>query len=276
MTQGEIQVELESKWIHRIYFQKNVIQLKASNLKIMNRKYLKEDYECKDSQRIDKRTERNKSLKWYYKGFLCIVYAGSVRDEWFNNGFAQFLDLDDDDCDDINKYLNKRMYLRSVTRQEMQGQIDSLKLQIEQARQNHERAIKQMRSDHQKEIAVLQDEIRRTQEIVSNVQFQQYFKMKSDNSKLLQENALLRDMLRACQITNSTKEMEVSRLRQKLRRIEGQSLEVRKEPSNQSRQNEYSVLRKHSNYRHPTQPSLNESNTESSPKLLPIKFKVNQ
>ncbi|CAD8110229.1 unnamed protein product [Paramecium primaurelia] len=168
------------------------------------------------------------------------------------------------------------MYLRSVTRQEMQGQIDSLKLQIEQARQNHERTIKQIRSDHQKEITVLQDEIKKTQEIVANVQFQQYFKMKNDNQKLLQENALLRDMLRACQITNSTKEMEVSRLRQKLRRIEGQSLEVRKEPSNQSRQNDYSVLRKYSNYRHPTQPSLNESNTEPSPKLLPIKFKVNQ
>ncbi|CAD8124610.1 unnamed protein product [Paramecium sonneborni] len=169
------------------------------------------------------------------------------------------------------------MYLRSVTRLEMQGQIDALKLQIENARQNHERTIKQIRSEHQKEITVLQDEIKKTQEIVANVQFQQYFKMKNENQKLIQENALLRDMLRACQITNSTKEMEVSRLKQKLRRIEGgQSLEVRKESSNQSRQNEHQILRKHSNYRHPTQPSLNESNTEPSPKLLPIKFKVNQ
>ncbi|CAD8123053.1 unnamed protein product [Paramecium sonneborni] len=168
------------------------------------------------------------------------------------------------------------MYLRNVTRQEMQGQIDALKLQIEQARQNHERTIKQIRSDNQKEIKALQDEIKRTQEIVANVQFQQYFKMKNDNLKLTQENTMLRDMLKACQITNSTKQMEISRIRQHLRRIEGQSLEIRKEPSNQSKQNEYSIQRKYSNYKHPTQPSLNESNTEPSPKLQPIKFKVNQ
>ncbi|CAK64809.1 unnamed protein product (macronuclear) [Paramecium tetraurelia] len=167
------------------------------------------------------------------------------------------------------------MYPRSVTRQAMLRQIDSLNQQIEQGRQNHENAIKQIRADQLKEMEAIQDEIKKYKEIMSNGQFQSYFKMKNDNTKLFSENAMLREMLKAGQIANSTKEIEVSRLKQKLRKIEGKSLEVRKESSNQSRQKEYSILRKCLNQRHSTQPSLDESNIEPLPKLLSIKFKLN-
>ncbi|CAK63018.1 unnamed protein product (macronuclear) [Paramecium tetraurelia] len=76
------------------------------------------------------------------------------------------------------------MYLKSITCQEMLSKIDALKCQLESEKKNHEMEFKQIKLDGQKEIAVLQDEFKKLQEMVANVQFQQCFKMKSENKKL--------------------------------------------------------------------------------------------
>ncbi|CAD8119320.1 unnamed protein product [Paramecium sonneborni] len=163
------------------------------------------------------------------------------------------------------------MYLKSRTRQEMLSQIDTLKYQEEHEKQNQEKELKQINLDNQKEIAVLQDELKQLQEMIANVQFQHYFQMKRDNNNLKQENTILRDMLRASQITSSTKELELKRLKQKLRRYESHSLNIKKES-----QLKIFDDRNLSHQRNQTQPSLMDSTAETSLRLLPIKFKINQ
>ncbi|CAD8092646.1 unnamed protein product [Paramecium primaurelia] len=154
----------------------------------------------------------------------------------------------------------------------MLSKIDSLKYQLEYERQYQEKELKQIKLDDQKEIAVMQDELKRLQEMVANVQFQEYFKMKRDNKILNQENTILRDMLRASQITGSTKEMELERLKQKLYRYDSHSLQIKKE----SHVFKTRDVRNLSHHRNQTQPSLMDSTAETSSKMLPIKFKINQ
>ncbi|CAD8185680.1 unnamed protein product [Paramecium octaurelia] len=171
------------------------------------------------------------------------------------------------------------MYLKSITRQEMLSQIDALKCKLEFEKQNHEKELKQIKLEVQKEIAVLQDELKQLKEMFANVQFQQYFKMKSENKKLQQENTILHDMVRANQITGSTKEMELGRLKQKLHRYNNNSLQIQKESNgeqNQQFQLQIRDVRNLSHHRNQTQPSLTDSTAETSSKLLPIKFKINQ
>ncbi|CAD8206628.1 unnamed protein product [Paramecium octaurelia] len=153
----------------------------------------------------------------------------------------------------------------------MQSRIDALKQHLEYEKQIHDKELKQLKLDGQKEIAVLQDELNQLKEMIANVEFQQYIKMKSDNKNLIQENTILRDMLRASQITGSTKEIELKRLKQKMHRYDSHSLQLKKDS-----QSKFLEGRKLSHHRNQTQPSLLDSTAETSTRLLPIKFKINQ
>ncbi|CAK59766.1 unnamed protein product (macronuclear) [Paramecium tetraurelia] len=161
----------------------------------------------------------------------------------------------------------------------MQSQIDALKQHLEYEKQIHDKQLKQVKLDGQKEIAVLQDELDQLKVMIENVDFQQYIKMKSDNKNLIQENAILREMLRASQITGSTKEIELKRLKQKMHRYESHSLQLKKDfqvVQWKQQQSQFLEARNLSHHRNQTQPSLLDSTAETSTKLLPIKFKINQ
>ncbi|CAD8120408.1 unnamed protein product [Paramecium sonneborni] len=171
------------------------------------------------------------------------------------------------------------MYLKSITRQEMLFQIETLKYQLEHEKQNQEKEVKQIKLDVQKEIEELQDELKQLEEMKINAQFQQYFQMKKDNKTLKQQNTILKDMLRACQITSSTKELEILRLKQKLYRYNRHQLQIKKESQLewcQQQKLQSKDDRNQSHQRNKTQPSLMDSTAETSLKLQPIKFKINQ